>query len=122
MDNFVDTNKNYSDNTKKLLKSEENSGFDLIEDMRRKNDDQLVDSPQQKQSKLEDFEKLVQNLKKFEIENIGLRAELESAKTQGRELELKINTLEKELDEFKKINTIQENCIENSESEILRLN
>ena len=99
-----------------------NKGYENIEltleDMLQKNANEFV-CDQQKRG--EELDKMVENLRILTKDNNGLKAELESERTRARDLELVLSKVQKELDEFKKINTIQENCIENSESEILRL-
>lgn len=128
MDKLVENNNRKSGNlvnyVNVLEKTTKNSSdlIEMIEDLRRKNVDQFGDSPQQKVPKYEDFEKLRESIKQLEKENYELMSKLESTRTEAKDLGDKLKACNKEVEEFKRINTIQENCIENSESEILRLN
>jgi chromosome segregation ATPase len=113
--------KNSLTHLKKSLRIEEQKNKSLekkyenvkneIEDLRKKNLDQFESSQRY------EIEKLTQ----LEEENIGLKNELILEKEKTISLDKQLKKVSKELDEFKQIKLVQENCIENAEIEIERL-
>ena len=90
----------------------------IIDELREKNFNQFTKTFNKNNI---DFEKYENNYKLLEEENCRLKQDLEYEKRQTEDLAVNLKKVFKELDEFKRINEIQENCIETSESEILRL-
>lgn len=69
-----------------------------------------------------EFERLEAALKSVQDQNELLVKQLAEERQLRKEAELRAKKNEKELGELKRINDIQENCIESAEAEIFRLN
>jgi chromosome segregation ATPase len=117
--------KNSLTHLKKSLRIEEQKNKSLekkyenvkneIEDLRKKNLDQFECSQRY------ETEKLCLKLTQSEEENIRLKNELILEKEKTISLDKQLKKVSKELNEFKQIKLVQENCIENAEIEIERL-